>query len=600
MNNLSKAQKIRISLTFLWGLMMFFTAVEGAQSYSSFDMFEFLAIFTFLNIPVILYWLGVWIWGEGYLGRFFLSLKSKIKGKTSKDSLETVKVVHPNNHKNYFLKHWHGEHSLVRSYWINSVLFSAVFSFCLEIVIDNISVGEQIKLFSYLIIFMWLTIAVITVWQLVGVWRSSTIYSRQSQKIWGGVTRFFTIMGAIVFINLLFSAGIPQVKEYLNIATGNDPIGDYKLRVLNNSTELELSGYIGFGVTKDVEEYLKTYPAVNIIHLNSGGGRLNEARKLADLIEANALSTYAATECVSACILPFAAGKERLINRRGVLGFHQYGFPGLDGDDFKEDYIEDKAYLRSKGIKENFLKTMFREDHDDMWEPSHKELFDANFITKYPETDEVAVSGYDISELDNIEKIFLDIPIYKAISENKPEAYQVITKAVRDGMEKGQTIAEMRKTTFPVILKILYESLPYTSDQALLNFTETMIGQLSYLRNIDPNKCYQYAFAQKDSIDVSIFPKEILDKEVEATALVIKNYDENRLMPTQAIIENDMLAMFLRVQKIHGDDTWLISEEKHLQSNWPVMCDVTIDLYKEIMTENSGKAATLLRYMFAQ
>ncbi len=39
----------------------------AAQEYSSFNFVTFLGVFMFLSLPTLLYWLGFWIWGDGYL-----------------------------------------------------------------------------------------------------------------------------------------------------------------------------------------------------------------------------------------------------------------------------------------------------------------------------------------------------------------------------------------------------------------------------------------------------------------------------------------------------------------------------------------------------
>lgn len=67
MAELSKSQKIRISLTIIWGIITALFAGGAAQDYSSFNFLTFLGVLVFLNLPTLLYWLGFWIWGDGYL-----------------------------------------------------------------------------------------------------------------------------------------------------------------------------------------------------------------------------------------------------------------------------------------------------------------------------------------------------------------------------------------------------------------------------------------------------------------------------------------------------------------------------------------------------
>lgn len=74
---LTKSQKIRISLTVIWAVI---TALLSGL-FSEGDLAPFLGIFVFLNLPTLLYWLGFWIWGDGYLFKLVSWPFKKILGK---------------------------------------------------------------------------------------------------------------------------------------------------------------------------------------------------------------------------------------------------------------------------------------------------------------------------------------------------------------------------------------------------------------------------------------------------------------------------------------------------------------------------------------
>src|SRR5439155_11997846 len=103
----------------------------------------------------------------------------------------------------------------------------------------------------------------------------------------------------------------------------------YTLRLLRQNTELEVSGGIGFGLTDEVKRYLDAYPGIQVIHLNSIGGRIVEAHKLRDLIASRKLTTYSSEGCLSACATAFLGGVVRVLHEDARLGFHQPSFPGV-------------------------------------------------------------------------------------------------------------------------------------------------------------------------------------------------------------------------------------------------------------------------------
>jgi hypothetical protein len=114
-------------------------------------------------------------------------------------------------------------------------------------------------------------------------------------------------VGLIVAISQFTTVGVPQIQEFAKIAIGNDPVGTYQLRVLRDATELEIAGSIVFGLTDDVSRTLDAHPTIHIVHLNSQGGRVAEARQLRDLIASRGLTTYTASGCFSGCVIAYAA-----------------------------------------------------------------------------------------------------------------------------------------------------------------------------------------------------------------------------------------------------------------------------------------------------
>jgi hypothetical protein len=239
----------------------------------------------------------------------------------------------PSDASSYFYRHWRGHLSLPVSYWVNCFAVSALLAILVLTVISGLDFTESFRISALVIIFIWLVVSAVPVWQIVGTWRSATQYSQaHPQKYWGGATKFVLVLGALGSLNTLITTAGPQIAEYWRIASGSDPFGTYTLRVLRDSTEFEISGPLGFGISKAVSDQLRLYPSVKLIHLNSQGGRILEARNLAELIQERGLATYTATGCYSACVIAYAAGTERLIASQAKLGFHQYDFPGLRAD----------------------------------------------------------------------------------------------------------------------------------------------------------------------------------------------------------------------------------------------------------------------------
>jgi hypothetical protein len=101
--------------------------------------------------------------------------------------------------RNYFVRHWLGELSLPKSYWINMVLaviaicFSA---FALRAALQNSGVESGLVALSAWIVFG-IVVLVIVSWQLVGVWRSASQHQERGGSLfWARAAQAMVVLGA--------------------------------------------------------------------------------------------------------------------------------------------------------------------------------------------------------------------------------------------------------------------------------------------------------------------------------------------------------------------------------------------------------------------
>jgi len=97
---------------------------------------------------------------------------------------------------NYIREHWAGKQSLVRSYWINSVIASWGVGFVLGFLLGLFGIPQEsiVKVAS-------ITATPYMVWAIVGTWRSSDAYTEMNpSKGWGGLAKAGIIVGFISYM----------------------------------------------------------------------------------------------------------------------------------------------------------------------------------------------------------------------------------------------------------------------------------------------------------------------------------------------------------------------------------------------------------------
>ena len=153
---------------------------------------------------------------------------------------------------------------------VNTVSLSLLFPLLILPVFRAIDVTKSPTFYSVLVISIWIAVALIAIWQFVGLWRSAQARTRNgSSGFWPGFVKVMVVLGMLNLAITLGTQGVPQIEEYLKIAAGDKEMSDHKVRVLRRGTELEVSGSIGFGLTNEVRKHLDANPNITVIHLNS-------------------------------------------------------------------------------------------------------------------------------------------------------------------------------------------------------------------------------------------------------------------------------------------------------------------------------------------
>jgi hypothetical protein len=101
--------------------------------------------------------------------------------------------------RNYFVKHWLGELSLPKSYWVNMLLAVIAISFsafALQAALQNSGVQSGPMTFAAWGLFC-VVVLVIVAWQLVGVWRSASQHEeRGGSPFWARAAQAMVVVGA--------------------------------------------------------------------------------------------------------------------------------------------------------------------------------------------------------------------------------------------------------------------------------------------------------------------------------------------------------------------------------------------------------------------
>jgi len=507
--------------------------------------------------------------------------------------------------RNYFVRHWRGELSLPVSYWVNGFLGNAlVVAFVAFIRTSNAFKDDfdpALALAS--IAAIWAGTLLIVTWQIVGAWRSATRHRKTHPgNSWGIFAKVVLALAAIRLLGEVATFGAPQIDEYYRIYAGDNDLPKFSFRILRDGQELEFSGGIRFGAAKEFQHFVDAMGALKVVHLNSAGGRIDEAQRIGDLIKQRRLSTYVSNRCLSACTIVFLSGRERYLGSHGRLGFHQPDFPGMTAEERRSVIANEEKRLVKLGVSPDFARKANEAPPEGMWFPTTAELLGARVATRITNSSEFAVSGMDPSEItpDKVEQLLSSDEGYAAIRRIDPVAYAKIAERFEQGMRRGVSLAELHANISPITTSVFFDVLPHASAELLNEFARRLIKAGRTLNADSPASCYAYFNPQADSnaaVRLMEKHKDIVDADRDLMRRVLNSFFGTVRAPTEKEIAASSDQVQTALLRRFGDDYDLLVTDRVPREKYAAYCSLQTALYEETLKLPQRDAVLFLRYL---
>jgi hypothetical protein len=284
----------------------------------------------------------------------------------------------------FLRRHWNGEYSLGRSYWVNTFLVS-LFVLGLGLFLSGLVSDRPARFASAAVLFVTALGYAAWVWSVRGTWVSASKRTAAGGN-WGLIAKIAIVLGFVRVLGTIGNDG-SRLAEHWAILMGKQAGPQYTIHVSRTGKSITVNGGMNDGAADALTQALSLAPGVRIVIFDSGGGWVREGRLVAGVISAHGLDTYVAGRCSSACTLAFLAGKNRMIGPHGKLGFHQVRSVG--GSDLARvlDINRTRSMYESAGLPGDFIERIVKTPPDKMWFPTVAELLAAHVITRKTEWD---------------------------------------------------------------------------------------------------------------------------------------------------------------------------------------------------------------------
>jgi len=371
--------------------------------------------------------------------------------------------------KGYFGSHWRGEHSLVRSYWLNNFLVAMPLALALTGLMSWISVkGDSLQVSAIITLLGFPLLLALDTWCIVGAWRSATAYLRDhGSALWGWLARITLVLGALQLLASVLFGLLPNVGEYWQMARGVDPIGQAKFSFSPDGRTLRLDGVIGMGDGERMRGLLASEAARGLkrVELSSPGGRVREAERMASAVKAHRHEARAVGTCASACTLVFLAGSPRQLAPEGQLGFHRAS-TGTYNPVFEELANQQLAKTyRELGLPESMIDTTLRTSARSMWFVPREELQAHALIAPSPRTLAVPLPPANASLADFDDALRMH-PVWEAVERRTEGTIAAVAQRMHQARTAGATDEDVQATALPLLAR----QMP-----ALINGTDAVL-----------------------------------------------------------------------------------------------------------------------------
>jgi len=387
--------------------------------------------------------------------------------------------------RGYFARHWHGEMSLVRSYWVNNIVVAAPLAFLLTGLMTWISVkGDSLQVSAIVLLIGVPLLMALDVWCIVGGWRSARNYLREDGSLlWGWMARLSLAAGALQLALSIVLGFLPSLGEYWSMARGIDPLGQAKFTFSADGRSLRMDGVIGMGDGERLRKLLDSEAAreVKRVELVSPGGRVREAERMAAAMKAHGHASRAVGTCASACTLVFLAGQPRHLTPTGELGFHRAS-TGTYNPVFEELANQQLAKTYTElGLPQPMIDKTLRTPSRSMWFVPREELLTYALIAPSPHTMAVPLPSANATYADYDDAVRLH-PVWEALDRRSPGTAEDVAKRLWAAHSAGATDEELQAAVLPPLAHQMPDLLNGTDNALRHRYVQLVSEQLKALR----------------------------------------------------------------------------------------------------------------------
>ncbi|MBO9536796.1 hypothetical protein [Herbaspirillum sp.] len=507
---------------------------------------------------------------------------------------------------NFIVRHWRGDYSLGRSYWLHTVLLSSLlpaFSISVLARLTNdmparygVAGVLAIAAFSYL---AW-------IWGVRGCWMSAGRHVARGGRRWAEVTvKVLIVFGAISLVSSTLRAS-HSFREQFDIARGKQlgPPVVYQLRVDGKS--ILLQGGMNDGAADGLERLLQAHPSVTTVVLYSAGGWVREGKLVGEVIRRHGLDTYVEQECSSSCTLAFMAGRDRAMDPRAHIGFHTlYTVGGDDRINKTFDRNLTIATYGKLGLPREFIERIADTPSDKSWYPGQGQMLQAGVLTRLAPGGETAQLATFATSRDVLEAEFKKGALFDIMARHYQQDFARMVDLAWAQVQAHAPDAAILAVGREQVGILSRRLLPIASDASLAEFQQLVLDQAVALRGISAAACTEliYPRSRADAAagreaPQAALPQEFANREMAMTQHLLRDADPANA--ARFTLGERTRVIRRALAPLSQEQLKLLSSPERRQADPDATCDASIAYLRAVNELPADERKVALRVLYSR
>lgn len=495
-------------------------------------------------------------------------------------------------------RHYNGDYSLARAYWVNTFLLSLFAPLLGVTLVPLLAEHFAARWGSTAVLLVTALALAVWLWAVTGTWASANKHvSRGGQARWATIAKIVIVLGGLKTIGDIGNM-LPRLSEHWRVARGEQAGTETKVEVRADGKSILLSGGINDDTAEKLEQALARVPAVTTVVLQSEGGWVRQGSRLGEVIRSRKLNTYVENYCVSACTIAFLAGKERAADPRAKIGFHSARGVGQLHANTGADTTGLLRIYRNAGLPETFIRKVAATPYESMWYPAYAEMLADGILTRMSAGGESSAIATSAKSKDGLAQGLKTVDAFAAFAERFPDDFEKMLDVAWARVEKGATDAEITSVARTYLLPSLYKVLPQASNETLVAYAALMLDEVTALNRISTAACSEMVFPTGNGLNAAAFlPNSLAQRELRLLATAMREADPARaLKPTQKMLEA------VAVKSLAGmpqDQVSAFVDPKRRSQNPDLTCQAAASFFRNINALPASDQAYSVRVLFA-